>query len=85
MYIPRLITKHSTAVRESVLAVIKVGADKTKYIVHRSLLMKHSEYFRKALTGSWKEAQEGVVTLEDVDCDACKYIRTALNANDHSS
>ncbi|KAI2485654.1 BTB domain containing protein [Pyrenophora tritici-repentis] len=59
----------STAARSSALVIVEVGAEKTKYTVHRSFLTEHSEYFRKALTGSWKEAQEGVVTLEDVDCD----------------
>jgi hypothetical protein len=45
---------------------------KKKFYIHRSLLVEHSEYFQKAFNGPWKEAQEGVVTLEDVDCNTCK-------------
>ena len=73
-----LITRYSTAARESALIIVNVSASRIKYTVHRSLLVRHSEYFKKALTGSWKEAQEGVVTLKDVDCDACQYTLMAL-------
>jgi len=65
--------QHSTAARESALVIVIVSDNKTKYTVYRSLLVQHSEYFEKALTGSWMEAQQGVVMLEDVDCDACEY------------
>ncbi|KAF2035560.1 hypothetical protein EK21DRAFT_53931, partial [Setomelanomma holmii] len=46
---------------------VEIGADRTKYHVHKALISRHSEYFEKALKGSWNEAQEGVVWLEDVD------------------
>ncbi|KAF1834986.1 hypothetical protein BDW02DRAFT_620594, partial [Decorospora gaudefroyi] len=39
------------------------------YHIHKALLVHHSEYFRKALTGPSKGAQEGVVNLEDVEPD----------------
>lgn len=35
--------------------------------MHKSLLAFHFEYLRKALQGSWKKAQEGVVTLQDIE------------------
>ncbi|KAH7345949.1 hypothetical protein BKA66DRAFT_576754 [Pyrenochaeta sp. MPI-SDFR-AT-0127] len=58
----------SAAARQPILIVVEVGTTKTKYYVHRSLLIEHSEFFKKALSGQWKEAQEGVVTVDDVDC-----------------
>jgi hypothetical protein len=36
------------------------------------LLAYHSEYFQKALAGPWKEAQEGLIVLEDVEPVTCK-------------
>jgi hypothetical protein len=53
------------------MAIVEVGATKTKYHIHRALLITHSEYFKKALSGPWKEAQEGIVTPEDIDCETC--------------
>ncbi|KAI4937144.1 uncharacterized protein J4E92_001871 [Alternaria infectoria] len=58
----------SEAAQEPVFVIVEVGDTKTRYHVHRSLLVEHSEYFKKALNGPWKEAQDGVVTLEDVEC-----------------
>ncbi|RMZ66167.1 btb poz domain containing [Pyrenophora seminiperda CCB06] len=58
----------SAAARESALVVVKLG--KTTYRVHRALLTESSEYFSKAFTGPWKEAREGALTLEDVECSA---------------
>jgi hypothetical protein len=56
--------------------IIEVGdVDPEKYYVHRALLVHHSEYFRKALQGPWREAEEGVVRLKDVDYKACKYAK----------
>ncbi|KAF2127078.1 hypothetical protein P153DRAFT_398448 [Dothidotthia symphoricarpi CBS 119687] len=51
------------------VVMVEVGPDLTKFYVHRAILIKHSEYFKKALNGPWKEAEEGVVRLRDVDCD----------------
>jgi hypothetical protein len=50
-----------------------VGPEGTEYRVHKALLIEHSEYFEKALKGSWKEAEEGVVKLEDVEHGVCKW------------
>jgi hypothetical protein len=52
--------------------IIEVGLDHEKYYIHRALLVHHSEYFAKALRGSWKEAQEGIVKLEDIGTEECK-------------
>ncbi|KAK7190724.1 hypothetical protein PSPO01_02887 [Paraphaeosphaeria sporulosa] len=35
--------------------------------------MHHLEYFKKALTGNWKEAQEGIVRLGDVETGPYHY------------
>ncbi|KAI4932816.1 hypothetical protein J4E85_003216 [Alternaria conjuncta] len=58
----------SEAAQDPIFAIVEVGDTKTKYHIHRSLLIEHSDYFKKALNGPWKEAQEGVVKLEDVEC-----------------
>jgi len=50
---------------------VEIGADHKKYCVHKALLTHHSEYFCKALQGPWKEAHEGVVTLEDIESAVC--------------
>ncbi|KAJ4400907.1 hypothetical protein N0V91_008286, partial [Didymella pomorum] len=39
----------------------------TKYKVHEALLIEASDYFKKALTGLWKEADEDVIHLTDVE------------------
>ncbi|KAH6239876.1 hypothetical protein HBI15_034300 [Parastagonospora nodorum] len=49
------------------IVVVQIGPDREKHQVHKVLLMHHSKYFRKALVGSWKEATEQVVKLEDVE------------------
>ncbi|KAF2035497.1 hypothetical protein EK21DRAFT_54135, partial [Setomelanomma holmii] len=38
--------------------------------VHKLLLRHHSEYFRNASRGPWKEAQGAVIRLQDIDEDA---------------
>lgn len=46
---------------------LEAGPDRRRYDVHKALLVHHSGYFRNALKGPWKEAEEGVLTLEDVE------------------
>lgn len=48
------------------------GPEGTEYMVHKALLIEHSEYFDKVYKGPWKEAEEGVVKLEDVECGTCE-------------
>lgn len=62
----------SSSVFGAKVATIEVGPHRKKYYIHEALLAHYSEYFRKALRGPWKEAEEGVVRLEDVDHRACK-------------
>ncbi|CAD0112566.1 unnamed protein product [Aureobasidium uvarum] len=48
------------------MATILVGSAQEKFIVHQELLCSKSEYFAKALTGTFEESQTGIVKLEDV-------------------
>ncbi|KAJ8112978.1 hypothetical protein OPT61_g4787 [Boeremia exigua] len=48
--------------------IIRVGPEGVPYHVHKALLRHHSEYFTRALNGNWKEAEENLITLDDVDC-----------------
>lgn len=45
---------------------ILVGLDKKKFVIHQALLCSKSQYFTKALTGSFEESHTGIVTLEDI-------------------
>jgi hypothetical protein len=36
-------------------------------VLHNSFLVYYSEYFRKALRGAWKEAEERIVSLVDIE------------------
>lgn len=46
---------------------IEVGVSKTRYYVHKDYLKHHSGYFRKALSNSWKEAEERLITFTDIE------------------
>ena len=52
--------------------IVEVGLEKKWYRVHKSLIAKHSEYFRAASSGPWKEAEDGKVVLGDVESTACE-------------
>jgi hypothetical protein len=62
---------NSHALRQGIVT-IEIGAERKQYCVHKALLVHHSEYFKKALQGDWKEAREGKVTLEDVEPAECE-------------
>ena len=62
---------HRAIMRDKVFA-IAIGREHTKYYVHAALLICHSEYFKKALSGPWKEAKKDIIQLENVDCETCK-------------
>ncbi|KAF2018157.1 hypothetical protein BU24DRAFT_449675 [Aaosphaeria arxii CBS 175.79] len=47
--------------------VVEVGEKKTRFYIHKSLLIENSEFFKKALSGPWEEARTGVVSLADVE------------------
>jgi hypothetical protein len=60
--------------------ILEIGPDRLKYYVHKALLVHHSEYFRNALKGPWKEAEGGVVKLVDVQPAAGKCLCELLAA-----
>lgn len=47
--------------------MVRVGPEQRQYYVHKALLTRHSDYFRNAFNGSWKEADENSISFEDVD------------------
>ncbi|KAH7084945.1 hypothetical protein BKA63DRAFT_559619 [Paraphoma chrysanthemicola] len=62
------------AVAPSVVAAVKgeliaihIGPTRGPFHVHAALLTHHSEYFRIALRGLWKDAQERVIAIEDIE------------------
>lgn len=65
--------KTRASLRDGFVAV-EVGPERAKYYIHKGLLVEHSEYFQKALSGSWKEAEEKSVCLDDVECSTCKSL-----------
>lgn len=44
-----------------------MGPSQTLYVVQKSFLVYYSEYFRAALSGTWKEVQDNCFVLENVD------------------
>lgn len=46
-------------------ATVLVGPNQDKFTIHEELLTVHSPYFRAALTGGFKEAQDKIVTLKE--------------------
>ena len=48
------------------MATILIGPDQKKFVIHQALLCGKSQYFTKALTGSFVESKTRVVKLEDV-------------------
>jgi hypothetical protein len=67
-----------------------VGSEKARFTVHEELLTYHSLYFRAALTGGFKEAEDKVVTLADESGLVVEffihwlYYQRLPNADDHA-
>lgn len=55
-----------------------VGPDHVQFGIHKALLCQRSSYFKGALTGRFKEAREGTVTLEDEDPEVFSRFNTWL-------
>jgi hypothetical protein len=54
----------------SEVARIEVGPDREPFTIHVELLCFRSPFFRKALKGSFQEAQTRVMPMPDDDVDA---------------
>jgi hypothetical protein len=50
---------------DSQFVTVLVGPEKKLFVVHRDLLIYHSDFFRAALTGNFKEAENNIVALRD--------------------
>lgn len=48
-------------------ATVLVGPEKTRFVVHQDLIAHHSDFFKAALTGNFKEAAEKTVALTEED------------------
>jgi hypothetical protein len=46
--------------------LVGVGIRQEKFVVHQELLCSKSQYFAKALTGSFEESKTGIVKLDDL-------------------
>ncbi|KAH7125291.1 hypothetical protein B0J11DRAFT_434571 [Dendryphion nanum] len=64
---PRKSPLFSSAAQAGTFIVVEIGPERTKYHLHKEFLMHNSEYFLKAFSGHWKEAETGLVVLEDVE------------------
>jgi hypothetical protein len=53
-----------SSAKNASFATVLVGPDAERFLVHESLLIHYSKFFRAALTGHFKEAKEKTVTLE---------------------
>jgi hypothetical protein len=62
-----LITKYISRASNASFATVLVGPKQARFVVHESLLIHYSEFFRAALTGRFKEAEEKAVTLEEAE------------------
>lgn len=56
--------------------IVKIVAGKPEesqtFEIHRDLLCQHSKYFRAALTGKFKESENGLITLDDISIGTLK-------------
>jgi hypothetical protein len=64
-------TKFSAAATGPMVTV-EVGPDRKRFLIHKALLVHHSEYFAAATRGPWKDTQDGVVPLHDVEPTTCR-------------
>lgn len=46
-------------------AIIYIGPERKRYLIHKDLLTKQSEFFDRALNGKFKEAEENSIYLEE--------------------
>ena len=66
------------------LCTFTIGKDEKKMTVHLDLLLKHSDYFRSMMSGTWKEAQTHKVRWEDVDEATFEHLAAFLYIGDYA-
>ncbi|CAO2658419.1 Nn.00g061420.m01.CDS01 [Neocucurbitaria sp. VM-36] len=60
-------TQPRISAKDQKFATVLIGRDEEKFIIHEELLTYHSDFFRAALTGTFKEAEEKSVRLKYED------------------
>jgi hypothetical protein len=63
----------SNSAAEPKFATVLVGKDQERYVVHEHLLAHYSKFFCAALTGSFKEAVDKVIKLEDTEPEVFEF------------
>ncbi|CAO2658459.1 Nn.00g061820.m01.CDS01 [Neocucurbitaria sp. VM-36] len=77
---PAVLPQMGTAARGEVVS-IAIGPEKKVFRIHKDILCYHSEYFRTAYSGRWKDATEGVA-LDDVEVEVFNLFVHWLYAQD---
>jgi len=49
--------------------VVGEGEDKQDFTVHEDVICDHSDLFRKAMNGKWKESEERIIPLAKEDLE----------------
>ncbi|KAF3039135.1 hypothetical protein E8E12_002086 [Didymella heteroderae] len=55
------------------MATVVIGPSASTYLVHKVLITHHSEYFSKALSRPWMEAEDLIVVLAGVGEEECEF------------
>ncbi|KAF9693833.1 hypothetical protein EKO04_008115 [Ascochyta lentis] len=58
---------------DPVFATVLVGKECKRFVVHESLLIHYSDFFRAALTGKFAEATDKTVKLEEDDAEIFEF------------
>lgn len=56
------------------MVFIYVGKEEKLFVVHKALLISQSEYFKKAFSGGFIEAEENKIYLEEDDPAAAELL-----------
>lgn len=60
------------------MVFVDVGAEQKRYAMHKGLLCSRSGYFKAALAGSFREAEDQVVTLDDEEPETFRMFNAWL-------
>lgn len=60
------------------MVFVDVGAEQKRYAMHKGLLCSRSGYFKAALTGKFREAEDQVVTLDDEEPETFRMFNAWL-------
>lgn len=63
----------SNSAKNHEFATVLIGPEEVKSMVHKELLTSHSNFFRAALNGCFKEAEDRIVRLRDEDAGVFRF------------